>query len=210
MTHCPECGETARKNATFCDFCGADLPQEEPEPRQVIRPVLPRRMLRSMEVVPASKAVVNISRTLFFIVSLTAGGILTEAYLAPGEEASGWIALLFFLPIVFYLLNRQRLQMAVLNSLLGERRFSFATWVVWSLVTAGLYTLFIEWRMAKTIREIQRENSLPGTPGLANLCLGLSVMIPVLGTVISIFIQQHEINRFYNPPDAGEPGIPGG
>ena len=202
MTHCPECGEKVRKNTTFCDFCGATLPEWQPEPSRVILSSGPRRLPGSKEVVPASKAVVNIGRALFFISILAVGGILWEVYIGADIPA------LFFLPIVFYLFNLQRRQMAVLNSVLGERKFSFAAWVVWSLVTAGLYALFIEWRMAKTISGIQRDNGLPVTPGLANLCLAFSVLIPVLGTVISIFIQQHEINRFYHPPGVSEPGQP--
>ena len=88
MTYCPECGERGRKNATFCDFCGAELPERRPEPRRVILSSGPRR--------------------------------------------------------------------------------------------------------------------LPGTPGLASICLGISVLIPGIGTVVSIFIQQHEINRFYNPGSPGD------
>ncbi len=193
MTYCPECGERGRKNATFCDFCGAELPERRPEPRRVSPSPGQRRLPGSTDVVPASKATVSIPKALFFLLFLAVGGVLAGKYIA-----------IFFLPLVFYLLHLQRRQMATLNSWLGERKLSFAGWVIWSLFTAGLYALFIEWRMAKIINRIQRENGLPGTPGLASICLGISVLIPGIGTVVSIFIQQHEINRFYNPRYPGD------
>ena len=199
MTYCPECGEKGRKNATFCDFCGAELPEWLPEPRRMILSSEPRRLPGSTEVVPASKATVSIPRALLFFLFLVVGGVLAGKHIAHDVEV------IFFLPLVFYLLHLQRRQMATLNSWLGERKLSFAGWVIWSLFTAGLYALFIEWRMAKIINRIQRENGLPGTPGLASICLGISVLIPGIGTIVSIFIQQHEINRFYNPRYPGDP-----
>ena len=199
MTYCPECGERGRKNATFCDFCGAELPEWRPEPRRVTLSPGRRHLLGSMEVVPASKATVSIPRALFFLLFLAVGGVLAGKHIAHN------VGVIFFLPLVFYLLHLQRRQMVTLNSWLGERKLSFAGWVIWGLFTAGLYALVIEWRMAKIINRIQRENGLPGTPGLASVCLGISVLIPGIGTVASIFIQQHEINRFYNPRYPGDP-----
>lgn len=215
MVDCPGCGEKVGKKATFCDFCGADLPEylpePEPESQPPLRPSGRRRFLRSLEVQPAQKAVVNIPRALIFVLFLIAAGLLVGSLTAPGhreeavpervlpghveEDATHYI--LSFLPLLFYFLHLQRKQMATLNCLLGERKLSFVAWIIWSLFTAGFYALFIEWRMAKIISRVQRDNGVPNHPGLEKTCLGLSILLPVVGTAISILLQQHEINRLY-------------
>lgn len=54
MVYCPGCGEQAPKNATFCDYCGGDLPQGQPG-REESPGDAPARIFARAEEKPSSR-----------------------------------------------------------------------------------------------------------------------------------------------------------
>lgn len=86
-------------------------------------------------------------------------------------------------------------QMAALNAWLGRDEYSFWLWFALSIVTCGIFAMYYEYKMAKGINEVQERFQLRIASDLAVICLILTIV--GLG-LVSIAIQQAEINKFYN------------
>ena len=108
--------------------------------------------------------------------------------------------LLSLLTFGFYLFFWKSRQMKVLNSWLGRREHSFWKWLLLSLLSCGLYTLYHEYKTGRDINEIQRRMGWPENRGLGFL----SVLMTLLGAgLLTIVLQQDEINKFYRQPLTG-------
>ncbi len=86
-------------------------------------------------------------------------------------------------------------QMEALNAWLRRNDYSFALWFLLSLVTCGIFAIYYEYKMAQGINEIQETNNLRVSSDLPLICILLSVF--GFG-IVSLAIQQSEINKFYN------------
>ena len=87
--------------------------------------------------------------------------------------------------------------MKVLNSWLGRQEHSFWKWLLLSLLSCGLYTLYHEYKTGRDINEIQRRMGWPENRGLGILCCLVTLFG---GGLLAAVLQQEEINKFYNPP----------
>jgi hypothetical protein len=93
-----------------------------------------------------------------------------------------------------YGLYWQYKQMETLNAWLRREDFNFVLWLLLSIVTCGIYAIYYEYKMAKGINEIQEKNNLRVAKDLPLICLLLSIF----GLqIVSLAIQQLEINKFY-------------
>ncbi len=118
-------------------------------------------------------------------------------YPYPASEGVTSIAIGILLSLVtcgLYGLYWQYKQMAVLNAWLGREDFSFLLWFFLSLITCGIFAIYYEHKMAKGINEIQEGRHFRVNNDLAIICLLLSIIGLAL---VSLAIQQGEINRFY-------------
>ncbi len=116
----------------------------------------------------------------------------------PASDAIVGIAFGIILTIVtcgIYGLIWQYKQMAVLNAWLGRDDFSFGVWLLLSIVTCGVFAVYYEYKMAKGIIEIQEDNQMRVSNDLPLICVVLSLFGLSL---VSLAIQQSEINKFYN------------
>lgn len=93
-----------------------------------------------------------------------------------------------------YGLYWQYKQMETLNIWLRRKDFDFLLWLLLSIITCGIFAMYYEYKMAKGINEIQRENNLNVSEDLALICLLLSIFQLF---IVSLAIQQLEINKFY-------------
>ena len=85
-------------------------------------------------------------------------------------------------------------QMKVLNSWLSRREYSFGMWFLLSIITCGIYAVYNEYKMGRGIVEIQEQNNLM-VNNVSTICLFLTL----IGlSIVSMAIQQSEINKFYN------------
>ena len=115
----------------------------------------------------------------------------------PEWEGSVRIGIAILLSIItcgIYLLFWQHKQMKVLNSWLSRREYSFGMWFLLSIMTCGIYAVYNEYKMGRGIVEIQEQNNLM-VNNVSTICLFLTL----IGlSIVSMAIQQSEINKFYN------------
>ncbi len=97
-----------------------------------------------------------------------------------------------------YLFFWKRHQMKVLNSWLGRQEHSFWKWLLLSLLSCGLYTLYHEYKTGRDINEIQRRMGWPEDRGLGILSL-LAILFGA--GLLSVVLQQEAINKFYTSPE---------
>jgi hypothetical protein len=84
--------------------------------------------------------------------------------------------------------------METLNAWLGRKDFDFLLWLLLSIITCGIFAMYYEYKMAKGINEIQQENKFKVADDLALICLLLAIFQLF---IVSLAIQQLEINKFY-------------
>jgi heme/copper-type cytochrome/quinol oxidase subunit 1 len=83
-------------------------------------------------------------------------------------------------------------QMKACNDLLGREEFHFWLWVLFCVITFGLYHFYYQYQMGRAIVEIQERRGLQITEGLPVL----SVAATLIGFgVVADCIHQLEINR---------------
>jgi hypothetical protein len=93
-----------------------------------------------------------------------------------------------------YGLYWQYKQMAILNRWLNREDFDFVLWLILSIVTCGIFAMYYEYKMAKGINEIQEQNDFKVAGDLPLICL----LLAIFGlAIVSMAIQQWEINKFY-------------
>ncbi len=93
-----------------------------------------------------------------------------------------------------YGLYWQYKQMETLNIWLKRKDFDFLLWLLLSIITCGIFAMYYEYKMAKGINEIQQENNLSVSSDLPLICL----LLAIFGlAIVSLAIQQLEINKFY-------------
>lgn len=112
-------------------------------------------------------------------------------------EAERGIALSIVLTIItcgIYGLVWQYRQMKTLNAWLARDEYSFAMWLLIGIITCGIYCIYYEYKMAKGIEEVKTNLGKPVDGNLALICLLLALF--GLG-IVSLAIQQSEINGFY-------------
>ena len=115
----------------------------------------------------------------------------------PESEGSVRIGIAILLSIItcgIFLLFWQYKQMKVLNSWLSRREYSFGMWFLLSIITCGIYAVYNEYKMGRGIVEIQEQNNLM-VNNVSTICL----ILTLIGlSIVSMAIQQSEINKFYN------------
>ena len=94
-----------------------------------------------------------------------------------------------------YTLYWQYKQMETLNSWLGRTDYRFGLWLFLCIITCGIFGIYYEYKMAIGINEVQDNNDFTVSSSLAAICVVLSIF--GLG-IVSLAIQQAEINKFYN------------
>ncbi|MEJ2108904.1 MAG: DUF4234 domain-containing protein [Acidobacteriota bacterium] len=121
---------------------------------------------------------------------------MTE-YPYPQDKGVRSIPLDLILTIItcgIYGLYWQFKQMETLNIWLKREEFNFWLWLLLSIITCGIWAMYYEYKMAKGINEIQEENSLRVSGDLPIICL----LLAIFGlAIVSLAIQQLEINKFY-------------
>ncbi len=123
---------------------------------------------------------------------------MESTYPYPKSEGVRSIAVDLILTVVtcgFYGLYWQYKQMEALNAWLGRQDYSFAMWFLLGLVTCGFFAVYYEYKMATGIIEIQGNYGLRESSDLPLICILLSIFGLA---VVSLAIQQGEINKFYN------------
>ncbi len=122
---------------------------------------------------------------------------MNTVYPYPQSQGVTNIAVGIILSIItfgIYGLYWQYKQMATLNGWLGRDEFSFGIWLLLTIVTCGIFALYYEYKMAKGIVEVQEIAGLRESNDLPLICLVLSIF----GLwIVSVAIQQAEINKFY-------------
>lgn len=89
-----------------------------------------------------------------------------------------------------YNLFIQYRQIQAVNYLLGQSKYSFMKWGVFSLLTCFIYHIYFEYSMAGDINESVKDKS----PNLQAIVLGLSLMgLPIIADAII----QDKINRHF-------------
>ena len=84
-------------------------------------------------------------------------------------------------------------QMKILNFWLNKREYTFGMWFLLTIITCGIYGIYNEYKMARSIVEIQEQNNLM-VHNVATICL----ILTLIGlSIVSMAIQQSEINKFY-------------
>lgn len=267
MVYCSGCGEQALKNATFCDYCGGDLPRGQPGLEESPGDA-PARISARAEEKPSSRgpaflvmfcallgALLTGASLVYFVgdggdpgefLGLIIYGSLIGGFLSgfvakaavqsvrgskpspysgerfsysgsrsdrpglsgdqPLPESAGrfkiwWGVLLSIVTFGLYLFFWKRHQMKVLNSWLGRQEHSFWKWLLLSLLSCGLYTLYHEYKTGRDINEIQRRMGWPEAHGLGIL----SLLATLFGAgLLSVVLQQEAINKFYTSPKIKE------
>ena len=111
-----------------------------------------------------------------------------------GVISVGTSVILSIITCGIYGLVWQYKQMKVLNSWLNRKEYSFGKWLLLSIITCGIYGVYNEYKMARGIIEVQQQNNLL-VNNVATICLIMTLI--GLG-IVSMAIQQSEINRFYS------------
>ncbi|MGI9515872.1 MAG: DUF4234 domain-containing protein [Pirellulaceae bacterium] len=86
-------------------------------------------------------------------------------------------------------------QMAALNDFLGHKEYDFWMWFLLSIITCGIFAMYYEYKMADSINQVKQGRGRHADPNLPLICLFLSIF--GLG-IVSLAIQQNEINLLYN------------
>ena len=89
-----------------------------------------------------------------------------------------------------YNLYVQAKQMAAINEMLGEERYTFVPWLLLTLVTCGIYHIYHEYRMSTDIAVAQGRE--PGSDAVIVIVLSLFGM-----SIVVDAIQQSQINQYY-------------
>lgn len=122
---------------------------------------------------------------------------MQSQYPRPAEESVysvGTALLLSILTCGIYMLFWQYAQIQTLNAWLGRREYDFWTYLLLSILTCGLFAIYYEYKMGEGINEIQERNGMHVSQNLSLICLLFSAFgMPM----ISLAIQQSDINRFY-------------
>ena len=85
--------------------------------------------------------------------------------------------------------------MEACNEILQRQEFKFIYWLLFSLLTCGLYLIFYQYKMGAAIVEIQQNKSKAVFESLPIL----SCLVTVFGLSIVVdCIHQHEINKVIN------------
>lgn len=109
----------------------------------------------------------------------------------------GIAVLLTFITCGVYGFVWQYKQMKTLNFWLNRREYTFGMWFLLSVITCGIYGIYNEYKMARSIAEIQVQNNLI-VNNVATICL----ILTLIGlSIVSMTIQQAEINKFYVKTD---------
>jgi hypothetical protein len=92
----------------------------------------------------------------------------------------------------------QYAKMDTINGWQQRRDFSFLTWLLLGFITCGIFAIYYEYKMAQAIMEIQEQNNLRVNRELPLI----SILLCIFGLgLVSLAIQQSEINKFYNATD---------
>ena len=110
-----------------------------------------------------------------------------------GVISVGTSVILSIITCGIYGLVWQYKQMKVLNSWLNRKEYSFGKWLLLGIITCGIYGVYNEYKMARGIIEVQQQNKLL-VNNVATICLIMTLI--GLG-IVSMAIQQSEINKFY-------------
>ena len=110
-----------------------------------------------------------------------------------GVISVGTSVILTIITCGIYGLVWQYKQMKVLNSWLNRKEYSFGKWLLLGIITCGIYGVYNEYKMARGIIEVQQQNKLL-VNNVATICLIMTLI--GLG-IVSMAIQQSEINKFY-------------
>ena len=110
-----------------------------------------------------------------------------------GVISVGTSVILSIITCGIYGLVWQYKQMKVLNSWLNRKEYSFGKWLLLSIITCGIYGVYNEYKMARGIIEVQQQNKLL-VNNVATICL---IMTLIGLSIVSMAIQQTEINKFY-------------
>ena len=110
-----------------------------------------------------------------------------------GVISVGTSVILTIITCGIYGLVWQYKQMKVLNSWLNRKEYSFGKWLLLGIITCGIYGVYNEYQMARGIIEVQQQNKLL-VNDVATICLIMTLI--GLG-IVSMAIQQSEINKFY-------------
>ena len=110
-----------------------------------------------------------------------------------GVISVGTSVILSIITCGIYGLVWQYKQMKVLNSWLNRKEYSFGKWLLLSIITCGIFGVYNEYKMARGIIEVQQQNKLL-VNNVATICLIMTLI--GLG-IVSMAIQQSEINKFY-------------
>lgn len=122
---------------------------------------------------------------------------MPDQYPYPRSQAVMSVGLSILLTIItcgIYGLYWQYRQIGALNGWLGRKELSFGLWLLLSIITCGIFAVYYEYKMAQAIVEVQETHNLRVQSDLTLICLLLSLF--GLG-IVSIAIQQAEINKFY-------------
>lgn len=120
-----------------------------------------------------------------------------QAYPYPPSEGVRNVAVDIILTIVtcgIYGIYWQYKKIDALNGWLERQDFSFGLWLLLSIITCGIFAIYYEYKMAQGIVEIQEKFSLRISRDLPLISLVLCIF--GLG-IVSLAIQQSEINKFY-------------
>ncbi len=85
-------------------------------------------------------------------------------------------------------------QFEALNAWEGEEEHNFWMWLLLSIVTCSIYTIYYEYRLAKSINSIQEAHGMKVNSDLSMISILLSLFQL---SIVTIAIQQNEINKFY-------------
>ena len=111
-----------------------------------------------------------------------------------GIRSIGVSIILCILTCGLYGFYWQYKQIQILNAWIGREEFSFLIWLLIGIITCGIFMIYYEYKMARGINEIQERNDFRVNNDIALICLVLTLF--GLG-IVSMAIQQAEINKFY-------------
>jgi hypothetical protein len=101
---------------------------------------------------------------------------------------------LTFVTCGIYGLVWQARMFRVANGFLGEDRFNFWMYFLLSIVTFGIYGIYVQYLFGKALPEIQAKQGAKVNDSLPTLALILSV---VGLQIVAMAIEQNEINLLY-------------
>ena len=113
-----------------------------------------------------------------------------ETPVSPHVRSIAMALILTVLTFGLFNLWVQHKQMQAVNAMLGEKRYSFLLWALFTAVSFGLYHIYHEYRISTDIA--RKLSEAPGQEGLRSViltCLGL--------WIVEDAIQQSQINRYF-------------